>query len=131
MSLDDSVMYLKGVGPKRAELLKKLEIETVRELIYHIPRSYIDFTSPVPIADTVLEEMNVIKVRVYKKRAPDLIRKNMKIFRVICTDGADDITIVIYNSQYLYNSLKEDCDYILYGRESVRLCPKAFRKSMG
>lgn len=124
MSLDDSVMYLKGVGPKRAELLKKLEIETVRELIYHIPRSYIDFTSPVPIADTVLEEMNVIKVRVYKKRAPDLIRKNMKIFRVICTDGADDITIVIYNSQYLYNSLKEDCDYILYGKVTGNLISK-------
>ena len=83
MSLDDSVMYLKGVGPKRAELLKKLGIETVRQLIYHIPRSYIDFTSPVPIAEALLEEMNVIKARVYKKRAPDLIRKNMKIFRVI------------------------------------------------
>ena len=130
MSLDDSVMYLKGVGPKRAELLKKLEIETVRELIYHIPRSYIDFTSPVPIADAVLEEMNVIKVRVYKKRAPDLIRKNMKIFRVICTDGADDITIVIYNSQYLYNSLKEDCDYILYGKVTGNLISKEMSSPM-
>lgn len=121
MSLDDSVMYLKGVGPKRAELLEKLGIETVRELIYHIPRSYIDFTSPIPIAQTLLEEMNVIKVRVYKKRPPDLIRKNMKIFRVICTDGADDITVVIYNSQYLYNSLKEGCDYILYGKVTGNL----------
>lgn len=121
MSLDDNVMYLKGVGPKRAELLKKLEIETVRELIYHIPRSYIDFTEPKPIAETVLEEMNVIKVRVYKKRPPDLIRKNMKIFKVICTDGADDITVVIYNSQYLYNSLKEGADYILYGKVTGNL----------
>ncbi len=130
MSLDDSVMYLKGVGPKRAELLKKLGIETVRELVYHIPRSYIDFTSPVPIAQTTLEEMNVIKVRVYKKRPPDLIRKNMKIFRVICTDGADDITIVIYNSQYLYNSLKEDCDYILYGKVTGNLISKEMSSPM-
>lgn len=130
MSLDDSVMYLKGVGPKRAELLKKLGIETVRELIYHIPRSYIDFTSPVPIAEALLEEMNVIKVRVYKKRAPDLIRKNMKIFRVICTDGANDITIVIYNSQYLYNSLKEDCDYILYGKVTGNLISKEMSSPM-
>lgn len=130
MSLDDSVMYLKGVGPKRAELLKKLGIETVRQLIYHIPRSYIDFTSPVPIAEALLEEMNVIKVRVYKKRAPDLIRKNMKIFRVICTDGTDDITIVIYNSQYLYNSLKEDCDYILYGKVTGNLISKEMSSPM-
>lgn len=130
MSLDDSVMYLKGVGSKRAELLKKLGIETVRQLIYHIPRSYIDFTSPVPIAEALLEEMNVIKARVYKKRAPDLIRKNMKIFRVICTDGANDITIVIYNSQYLYNSLKEDCDYILYGKVTGNLISKEMSSPM-
>lgn len=130
MSLDDSVMYLKGVGPKRAELLKKLGIETVRQLVYHIPRNYIDFTSPVPIARTMLEEMNVIKVRVYKKRPPDLIRKNMKIFRVICTDGADDITVVIYNSQYLYNSLKEDCDYILYGKVTGNLISKEMSSPM-
>lgn len=130
MSLDDSVMYLKGVGPKRAELLQKLEIETVRQLIYHIPRSYIDFTSPVPIAQTLLEEMNVVKVRVYKKRPPDLIRKNMKIFKVICTDGTDDITIVIYNSQYLYNSLKEDCDYILYGKVTGNLISKEMSSPM-
>ncbi len=130
MSLDDSVMYLKGVGPKRAELLKKLGIETVRELIYHIPRSYIDFTEPKTIAEALLEEMNVIRVRVYKKRAPDLIRKNMKIFRVICTDGTDDITIVIYNSQYLYNSLKEGCDYILYGKVTGNLISREISSPM-
>ena len=47
--LDESVMYLKGVGPKRAELFEKLGIKTVRDLIYHLPRSYTDYSSPVPI----------------------------------------------------------------------------------
>ena len=45
MSLSDSVMYLGGVGPKRAELLKKLDIHTVRDVLYHLPRSYIDLSA--------------------------------------------------------------------------------------
>ena len=47
---DSGIQYLKGVGPKRAELFEKLGIKTVRDLIYHLPRSYMDFTSPTAIA---------------------------------------------------------------------------------
>lgn len=124
MSLDSSVMYLKGVGPKRAELFEKLGIRTVRDVLYDIPRSYLDFTSPVAVKDAVYDEMNVIKVRVVRKRSPDLIRKNMKIYRVLCTDGEEDITVVIFNSVYLYNALKEDSDYILYGKVTGNLTQK-------
>ena len=45
MKLFDSVAYVKGVGPKRAELLKKLGVETVYDLLYFFPRTYIDYTS--------------------------------------------------------------------------------------
>lgn len=124
MSLDGSVMYLKGVGEKRAKAFEKLGIFTVRDVLYHLPRSYLDFTAPVSIAEAVLEEMNVIKVRVVKKHSPDLIRKNMKIYKVLCTDGSDDITLTIFNSVYLYNSLKEGEDYIVYGKVSGNLTSK-------
>lgn len=124
MSLDDSVMYLKGVGPKRAELFAKLDIRTVRDVLYHLPRSYLDFTSPVSIAEAVLDEMNVVRVRVAKKHSPDLIRRNMKIYKILCTDGTDDITVTIFNSVYLYNSLKEGNDYILYGKVTGNLTSK-------
>ena len=41
--LSTSIEYLKGVGPKRAELLKKeLEIFTFRDLLFHFPFRYID-----------------------------------------------------------------------------------------
>ena len=39
------IEYLKGVGPKRGELLKtELGIRTFRDLIYHFPFRYIDRT---------------------------------------------------------------------------------------
>ena len=130
VNLDDSVKYLKGVGPKRAELLKKLGVQTVGDLLYCFPRGYIDLSEPVSIADTVLDEMNVISVRVVKKRPADYIRKNMSIYRVLCTDGESDITVVIYNSVYMYNRLKEGNDYILYGKVTGNLTTRQISAPM-
>ena len=49
LELNDNVTYLKGVGPKRAENYKKLSVKTVKDLLYHFPRNYIDLTSPTMI----------------------------------------------------------------------------------
>jgi len=48
--LDMPVNYLKGVGPARAELLRRLGIVTARDLLYHIPHRYEDASTISPIA---------------------------------------------------------------------------------
>lgn len=124
MGLDDSITYLSGVGPKRAELFNKLGVRTVKDLLYHLPRSYMDFTSPVSINEAALDEYSVIRCKAVKKRSPDLIRKNMKIFRILFTDDEADVTAVIFNSVYLYNQIKEGKWYYLYGRLTGNLTTK-------
>ncbi|MBI3823111.1 MAG: ATP-dependent DNA helicase RecG [Planctomycetes bacterium] len=47
--LEQSVQFLKGVGPARAELLAKLDIRTVGDLLFHFPRSYDDLTDVRPM----------------------------------------------------------------------------------
>ena len=42
MHLEDEVKFVKGVGPNRAELLNKLEIRTLEDLITYYPREYED-----------------------------------------------------------------------------------------
>ena len=124
VGLKDSVQYLKGVGPKRAEMLKKFDIETIGDLIYHLPRSYLDFTAPVAIDDAVLDEMNVISGRVVSKLAPARIRKGMTIYRLVFTDGVSDMTVVIYNSEFAFKALEIGNDYILYGKVTGNLTSK-------
>src|SRR5438132_2443587 len=48
--LDMPVNYLKGVGPARAEMLRRLGIVTARDLLYHIPHRYEDASTISPIA---------------------------------------------------------------------------------
>ena len=50
LRLDTPVQFLKGVGERRAELLGRLDVRTVRDLLYHIPFRYLDATTVTPIA---------------------------------------------------------------------------------
>src|SRR5439155_18550759 len=49
-SLRDPVRYLTGVGPEMARRLAKLEIRTIRDLLFHVPRGYLDRRTVTPIA---------------------------------------------------------------------------------
>src|SRR5882672_6276055 len=49
-SLHDPVRFLTGVGPEMARRLARLEIRTIRDLLFHVPRSYRDRRQVTPIA---------------------------------------------------------------------------------
>ena len=59
-SLDTPIQFLQGVGPERAELLVKLGIETVEDLLWHLPRSVLDLTDVRPVNE--LEEDQLASV---------------------------------------------------------------------
>ena len=114
--LENDITTLKGVGEKRAKLYQKLGINTLNDLINHFPRTYIDFTQPVPIKDAIIGENNVISGIVTKRLPISRIRKGMTIYKAVVTDGETDITIIIYNSEFLYDKLKLNQSFVLYGK---------------
>lgn len=59
-SLDTPIQFLQGVGSERAELLVKLGIETVEDLLWHLPRSVLDLTDIRPVNE--LEEDQLASV---------------------------------------------------------------------
>ena len=64
------ITYLKGVGPKRAELYRKLGIETAEQLIELYPRDYVDLTAPVTVAQAHIGEVCAFRAFVMSKRSP-------------------------------------------------------------
>ena len=79
-ALDTNIQYLSGVGPKRAALYHKLDIHTIRDLLYYFPRAYIDLSSPCFIADAPPWEICAVRARVVAKSSPQYVRKGMTIF---------------------------------------------------
>jgi len=61
LSLDTSVQYAKGIGPKRAELLRRVGVETIEDLLTYFPRRYLDRSKITKIRTLrVGEEVTVV-----------------------------------------------------------------------
>lgn len=119
--LFSEIEYLKGVGKARGEKYRKLGITSPYELIYHIPRAYLDFRCHVPVSQAVLNEYNVLKLTIFRRLPPQRVRGGLVICKAAATDGIDDILIVIYNNVYGFNALKEGDTYYMYGKVTGNL----------
>lgn len=115
-ALFQPVANLKGIGAKRADALAKLGIQTPYDLLYHIPRSYLDYSHPVSVAAAAVGETCVIRVQIAHKLAPQFIRKGMTIFKAVATDGISDVTVVMYNNQYGFQALHPGSWYRMSGK---------------
>lgn len=128
--LERSVVYVKGVGSKRAELFEKVGVSTVYDLLQYCPRDYIDLSAPCEIKNAQGEDPLVIRARVVKKMPPARIRKGLTVCKAVFTDDTDDITVTLYNQEYLFASLKEGEDYILYGKVAGNMVRREMNSPM-
>ncbi len=116
MELDSSVRYLKGVGEKRAGYFKKLDVETVWELLHFYPRSYLDFSSPAEIRSLTPGETYCIKAFVLFDPTENRIRKDLTIYKTAVSDGSGKLTVNIFNSAYQAKKLIENNEYFFIGK---------------
>jgi len=85
--LDMPVNYLKGVGPARAESLRRLGILTARDLLFHIPRRYEDASTITPISSLETGMDGTIIGRVISKGIIPT-RKGLRIFQAVLKDDS-------------------------------------------
>ncbi|HJQ54159.1 MAG TPA: ATP-dependent DNA helicase RecG [Gemmatimonadaceae bacterium] len=83
--LDMPVNYLKGVGPIRAESLRRLGIVTARDLLFHIPHRYEDASTITPIASLETGMDGTIVGRVISKGIIPT-RRGLRIFQAVLQD---------------------------------------------
>jgi ATP-dependent DNA helicase RecG len=83
--LDMPVNYLKGVGPHRAEALRRLGIVTARDLLLHIPHRYEDASTIAPIASLEPGMDGTIIGKVISKGIIPT-RKGLRIFQAVLKD---------------------------------------------
>ncbi len=110
------IQYLKGVGPRRAELYHKLGIETVRQLLWHFPRSYVNFGGNTEIASVENDQICSVRAMVMTKSGEQRIRKGLSVFKVTAADDTAEITLVFYNTKYAVEALSIGQEYFFYGR---------------
>ncbi len=87
--LEQSVMYLAGVGPKSAEKLAKLGIITVRDLLYYYPREHIDYARQAKIRELKAGETATIVGTITACNCFTTVKNNkLTIFEVTIKDSS-------------------------------------------
>ena len=115
LELQTDIRYLKGVGESRTALYQKLGIETVEDLLYHIPRRYIDLTHPTPLAAAVPGQKCAVRALLAAKGREQRIRRGLSVFRLTAVDGPVTLHITFFNAKYTVEALREGEEYIFYG----------------
>lgn len=108
------VGQVKGLGGKRSEKLAEAGIETVADLLHHVPRRYIDRSRKEPIARVPIgAEVTIIgKVVSVKQRRP---RRNLQIIEAVIEDDSARIKSVWFNQRYLVKLLENADEVALSG----------------
>jgi len=100
LRLDSEIQFVKGVGPRRSQLLKARNIHTVEDLLLHIPRAYQDRGNFVPLNALKVGQDAAVQAKVYRSRLIDT-RNRGKILDVILTDGTSFAHAKWFHGGYL------------------------------
>ncbi len=94
------IQYIKGIGPKKTKLLHRLGIKFVFDLLWHMPRTYLNRDNVQNIGTVKIGENANLKGRVMavkKHRA----RSGMLIFKAMIQDATGLIQAVWFNQPYI------------------------------
>jgi len=112
--LETPVQYVKGVGPRRAAVLAKLGIEKVEDVLYHVPRRYVDRSTIRKIRDLKIGEHETFLGKVVTKGLRRT-KSGEPVFSLALTDGTGIITCMWFNQPYLNNAFKVGDEFVVSG----------------
>ena len=104
--LDRPVQFLKGVGPKRSDALKRLSIGTARDLLFHVPRRYHDASDITPVASLEVGQEATALGRVRSKGVIPT-RSGLRIFQAVLEDDSGYITCSWPGQPWLDRRIRE------------------------
>src|ERR1700677_3089371 len=114
LELTTPVQYVKGVGPRLAEILATKGIATVGDLLNYLPFRYEDRLNPRGIAELRAGEMATV---IGEVRTSGLFRtRKMPIFQLTVGQGRTRLKCLWFNATYLQDKFKPGQLISLYGK---------------
>ena len=109
------VTDLHGVNSRKAEMLQKIEVRSVLDLITVYPRRYIDRSKQTTIADLTVGEEGMVLVTVAKVTTRRM-RNRRSLVEVTVEDETGRMRLVFFNQPWRSKQLTEDKEAIIFGR---------------
>lgn len=106
MNFDTPINIISGVGQYYQAKLEKLGIKTVRDLFFHFPKRYEDFSNFKNIEDIEIGEIATITGKIADIKTIRTWKRKMFITEAIIEDETDSLRAIWFNQPYISNTLK-------------------------
>ncbi len=118
--LDAPVSVIRGVGDNQVKNLARLGISTIRDLLYHFPRRYDDYSKLKTINQLrVGEEATIVASVSNVVRIPT--RKGRTLIEAVVSDATGSMRLLWFNQEWLLRSLRQDMMISISGKIDIYL----------
>ena len=114
--LSTPVQFVKGIGPRVAEVLAAKSIHTVEDLLYYLPFRYEDRLNPRGIAELRPGEMATVIAEVRGSGLFRTRRSGTDIFQMTAGQGRAKLTCLWFHGRYLMGKFQPGQVVALYGK---------------
>ncbi|MDO5717509.1 MAG: ATP-dependent DNA helicase RecG [Tissierellia bacterium] len=107
---------IKGIGPKKQELLNKIGIYDKEDLLNLMPIRYQDKRNISTVQEAFSLDEAVLRLKIIAKGRSIRLRGRKTITKLIATDGNEEINIIYFNDFYTPAGLVIGSDYYFFGK---------------
>jgi ATP-dependent DNA helicase RecG len=107
-AFDAKLTVLQGVGPKNAESLEKLGMQTLADMLYNYPRRYEDYSLLKPIQSLMFNDVVTVLGSVQSVTNRPMRGGKLNLIELIIGDGTGSLRISFFNQPWLLNRFKKD-----------------------
>lgn len=116
--LNGDIRYIKGIGEQRAKSMRKLGIQTLRDLISYFPRAYEDRSVFREISALMPGETACVCAMAATEPRLSHIRQGLDLVKLRVADATGTMDVTFFNQAYIKNNLKLGESYVFYGKVS-------------
>ncbi len=120
LTFDSPSRYLAGVGKKRQELLEKMGIFTLEDVLYHFPRAYQNRGKILSLAMTPDGTNGAFLLTVATKPQTVMLRNRMQLTKFVAFDDTGRCTITFFNQPYVKDIFHVGDEFRFYGKLTVK-----------
>src|SRR5512139_749360 len=102
-ALDAKLTVLQGIGPRHAETLGKLGMQTLSDMLYYYPRRYDDYSQLKPIKDLFYGEQVTVIGTIQSVHSRPIRGGKASIIEAIISDGTAGLRLSFFNQPWLAN----------------------------
>jgi ATP-dependent DNA helicase RecG len=114
--VETAVQFLKGIGPRRSEMLGSYGIRSIRDLLEYLPFRYEDRTQFCPINSLGEGEWSLIRGVVRSVGGFDARRRGFSVFEMIVSDNQGSVRVKFFNQPYLRRVYQPGLSLVIYGQ---------------